>query len=211
MIRIELLTSDIESMLQGWQTWHSHNSKMFGCAYFDAIFACYDVTRYKEIPLEHLRFMFSNFKRGADANNDDMPMWVSGRRCVMNGICTFLGKYENAHVRVVFNECHQKKSVGAQIYAFDPMKKRVLGLMSFFIQRGKAHYSYHPHIIEIPVDACPLEKVIAVLTSRDRWNATSRICATLRRSVFDPTYTMCKRRLMREFLEAQGDLMVCVM
>lgn len=206
MIRVELLTSDIKSMFQGWHTWSYHNSSMYGCAYYDPLFARHDVGRYKEMPIEKLRFMFSNFKRGDNANNDDMYMRVYGRKCVMNGTCTFLGKYENAHVRVVFNECDPNMRWGVQLYVFDQAKERVLGLMTFFIQRGAAPYRYHPHIIEIPLDACPLEKIVAVLTNRDRWAATSRICATLRRSVFDPTYAMCKRRLMREFLELNGEI-----
>ena len=93
-------------------------SNMYGCPYYDPIFAQSKNTRYAHCEISIIRFLLSNFVRGPDSNNNYLFVREYSSQCIVNGTCNFIGK--SCHVRVV-TRLSNYNSRGVHIFFFDKL------------------------------------------------------------------------------------------
>ena len=178
--------------------WHVNCSDMYACSYYDARFANSKFNRYAQCSVSTLQYIVRDFVQGPPEKNLEMYVRISGEECVANGSCTFLDKYKNTQVRLTTRRAGPEGCHSIHMFFFD-CQMQIIGTASWFMHVGEVPYIYHPNIYQISAEACPIKTTVNMLRQADITHAKWKIQAAVTRCLLDPTYLMCRRRLMRDF------------
>ena len=196
MMRLELLKWDAK-LIRTSYGWYPHGSRMYGTAYYDEKFADTRHNVYTHCDTRLLRFLVTDFC-ATECITECCTQQPRRGTCVLQGVCTFLGRYRNTGIRVVAWEADPQRAHGVQVYFFSP-KQRILGMAFMYVQQGKALYEYNPLINEIPAADTPAQYIRDILMETSKFRARLLIQQSIVRVMLDPSYAMCRRRLQRDF------------